>query len=526
MVVKVQVGEKKLFLIIVVVSLILFTVVVVKETRVLNGFLQVPTYHYNIEVLDNGSALVTITFDAKGPGQSYVYLPRFTNYSLNIEGDVSTSVEEDPNIYFYHKRIFYYNSSDAIHIEVFYVFPYASLMIGDEGWFMSPLIYFSENSVSEIKVTLPHLKYIIKSQPSPISQDKDSNTLYFRMGWNDIYFYGYRVAINYRLENPIENTPIVRYISGGSIELVFRVPAIYEEIVDKMTVTLDGAQPFFRDLFNFFPDSLEFEFYLPELQDLSTLGYVESEIISLGKVHINLALLRFKPGYLEHTVIHEVVHVMLGKIGVAAKKDTRWIHEGLAEYISIQIEKLMGMNTTETEISLEERAKSFREKYRLGNLIYWSYGSDQDLYYGASYYVMKVLGEKYGGLDFYRRLFQAIKNGKGVNSTNDFIDAVASVAGGDAYNLFSSWGFPVKKALNPLLIYSLMIAIVIVAVVVVMVYLNVRKGKEEGLRCPYCGAPLDPISRFCIYCGREIEETFGTSMPGILHEEGEDEEND
>ncbi|MEM2920991.1 MAG: hypothetical protein QXF26_01585, partial [Candidatus Bathyarchaeia archaeon] len=67
--------------------------------------------------------------------------------------------------------------------------------------------------------------------------------------------------------------------------------------------------------------------------------------IGKGPINVNLALIRFKPGYLEQVVLHEYVHLALGEIGVEATDRLRWFHEGVAEYISGEVCKLLDIET-------------------------------------------------------------------------------------------------------------------------------------------------------------------------------------
>ncbi|RLE82569.1 MAG: hypothetical protein DRJ51_01015 [Thermoprotei archaeon] len=463
--------------------------------------------YYYIRVLENGSALVNIEFRGYGKGSAYIYLPRFTKYTLYVvQGEVVTKVVPDPIFYFYHKRVFNYTSPDrnCSIVIIKYPFSYASLMIEDKAWFMTPLIRFSENVLTHVEIIIPNLNTILGVRPQ--FYEKVGDVLRFRLDYRAANYAENRIAIDYTLKKSVQPVKIVKYIGNDSAKLVFYAPRIYMEIVDKITQTFDKAYPHLKYIFGFFPQKLEFQFYLPSLLYISKLGYVEREILSLGKIHVNLVLLRFKPGYLEHTAIHEFVHVALGKLGVNATRNTRWIHEGLAEYIAIYVEKRIGINVSDMVQDLLKGAELFLQYHKLGELVLWPYGPQEGLYYAASYYVMKELGDRYGGIEFFRRVFAYINETGGINETKDFIDALARVGGNRIYNLFASWGFPVSRSITINLLISLLILVTwMIALIITLSFLLARKvKKEEGTKCPYCGVIVDPISTFCPFCGREL----------------------
>lgn len=471
------------------------------------------TVKYDINVVYNGTALVDINIHGAGSGTAFLYLPHNISISYNmqiIEGNVKTYVKYNPAIYFYHCRFFEYNGE--FRIKVSFTFPYAVLMAGKRAWFMSPLINFSNNIYMEVSVHLPNLKTIIKSYP--IISWRNGDILYYKLYSPPP---NKRIAVDYQLKEGITEVNITRTIANGASTLIFQTHPFYEEIVDKIALIMNKAYPKLKEVFGDFPNELHFKFYLPSLLDLSTLGYVMSEIVSTGEkgpVYLNLALLRFKEGYLEEVTIHEYVHVALGRIGVKAVRNLRWVHEGLAEYLAMEILKELGYDVSDMEKLRMAAYERYQMYHSLGELVYWPTGPEETLYYGAAYYVIKTLGDEYGGLNFYSRVFQEIKARGGIKTTKAFIECLISAGGYSIYYRFKSWGFNMEDLGNPFmrqLRYILLVIVLTIAIVIFAVYFLKRTKTVKqptsisGLtRCPYCGAIVDESSMFCPYCGREL----------------------
>ncbi|MFQ6065625.1 MAG: hypothetical protein ACE5L6_09160, partial [Candidatus Bathyarchaeia archaeon] len=121
----------------------------------------------------------------------------------------------------------------------------------------------------------------------------------------------------------------------------------------------------------------------------------------------------FVRGTLEVIALHELVHHFLFKAGLSPS-DFLWFHEGMAQYISIEVADELGYMGASTE----------RDRLRVGALQLAPYGEDFSFLqewkpetqpvdvtalYVASYHIVSKLAKKYGGLDYYERFFELIE---------------------------------------------------------------------------------------------------------------------
>ena len=453
--------------------------------------LAIPQYVYYIDVFNNGSALVRITFTANGNGSTFIYLPKFTSYTINFSGGrvFFYNLTSKVDYYFYKLIGLRYFSKGMFKATISYIFKYASLMVGYNAWFMSPLIGVANNSTVNVVVHVPNFSSFTETFPEIPKIRND--TLYFNSLEKAATVEGYsieegaRVSFNYRLKRPIEEEVVNRTLPYG-VKLTFHIPIYYKEIIDKIYRILNESYPYYKHIFGEYSSELEFRFYLPETIDLSVYGYVKGEIISLrknGPIYINMALIRFAPGILEQTVLHEYVHVALGKIGVVANSNLRWVHEGLAEYISLNIMEKLGYNMSYQWNARLSLVSSFLKKYgTYGAVSHWVSGPDEPLFYSAALKVIKTIGDKYGGLDFYRRVFIVVKKMGGITTTNQFIEACAKVGGQSIYDTFSELGFSVRKPIDVLVYFVYFILIIISIIMLVRIYF---KREVEKLKRYY-----------------------------------------
>jgi hypothetical protein len=254
--------------------------------------------------------------------------------------------------------------------------------------------------------------------------------------------------------------------------------------------------------------------------DLSALGYVMGEDINAGgegPIYLNLALLRFKEGYLETTVVHELVHKALGALGVPANRELRWFHEGVAQYVSVKICEKIGIDVSDAEASLESAARVFGSGLaKPGFVQRWTPSGDEGSYYAASYYVVATLAEERGGLGYIKRVASEIRRRGGVSSNQDLVEALSAAAGEDLAPRFRDWGFEVSEtrvAAVPRLAAAL--AAAALAAAVAFSLLVILLWRRRGERCPYCYGEVPRGAAYCPYCGYPLrarsEEGYSAS---------------
>jgi len=427
-----------------VILLLLLTISLISPSHVVVGQPYAKLTYY-ISVRENANATISLVFEASGSGNGFIGLPLFEKYKVTVyEGNVEW-------LSFRNISVFYTNASfsfsgEKVRIEITYDFPYATLIAEDKAWIMSPYIlaprYFDVYVEVELYGMNP-LKPVRFWPYEPIKREENRFTFAILNPLMDN-----RVIIEYELWERVQSTPYTRNI--GNSEVVVRVAKYYKHIADKVFYVLEKTYDDLEYVFGELPEKLEFEFYLPELNDLSALGYVKERVIEMGvegPIYLNLALIRFKEGFLEETVVHECVHVALGLIGVSSSREVRWFHEGMAEYVAIKVCGKAGINVTDF---IELHKAGIREALRLFNgdlsfIINWEYDTPiARLYYSAAFYIINVTAEENGGLPYVRKLVEEIEVRGGIENNEDIISAMSQAAGKDLGPQFKNWGFPVK----------------------------------------------------------------------------------
>lgn len=466
-----------------------------------------------------GNATVTILFVDDAPGRAFIFLPRFEEYNLTYSG-VYKPLNQTKITYFYDRLDFAYEpgSEGKFEFSVSYFFPYASLMTEDKAWFMTPLIGAPNHVTVYVNVTLENLGKVTATVPEPL--EVVGNKLSFRV-YDTVE--GQRVVIEYLLKKPVQVRTIKRDIRGTKV--IVKAPEMYSELADRVLSTFERTKPYLDEIFGNVFTEVEYRFFLPRLKDVTELGYVHGEELSLGgegPIYLNMVLLRYVPGYFEATVVHEYVHKVLAKAGIEPNNILRWFHEGVAEYVSLEVCKLAGIDVRELE---QDRALVFREVVRVtggdfGFLQNWASTADEGLKYAASEYLVYKLASKYGGLDFISRVVREARAKGKVATTDDLVEVLSRAAGEDLRPLFRSWGFvltsdveairgPLGIPLSRWIALAVIAVLVVVALVIVVRYARGRARREVELedftRCQYCGAIVERGAAFCPYCGREIE---------------------
>lgn len=475
---------------------------------------------YEIFVNGTGYGVVKINIIAKGAGESWITLPSHGQYEYDIlGGNVKWGYDIKFYTVFYDEVYFSFSSRDISIVRVKYDFPYISLIIQDKAWFLSPIIRVPKGSPCIVRVVLENVKEVIQTYPNPY--ERNSSGMYFDMtkitGEESD-----RVLIIYKLSKTIK-TVTVRDKLTEAIFISVKTPTIYKEnFVKNIVQTYRRALPYLLPVFGVDVKEIKVEFYLPETS-ITTLGYVTTEDISKyvekGTVHLNLALIRFMKGYAEHTMIHELVHILLGKVGVPATNNLRWFHEGMADYIAYKVCLKLGYeNVTDIHDRYLKLIDSYKERYgeKYGIVQNWGmanlYGTS--LFYAISFYIIYTLGEKYGGLEYYKEVLKKIRERGKVSGTDYIVEALSYGANENLVDTFRKWGFVIGE-INIVaipyirLVYAMLVAFTLVALWSMFTAVT-RRSKKVTIpsdlykKCPYCHSVLLPGVRQCPYCGREL----------------------
>lgn len=414
------------------------------------------SFKYVFEVDDEGATKVMVHFWDNESGSSWLYVPKDQRWMLNItahEGRllnvtykrIISDGREDP---FYVVMEFHYEASTVFNASVEYRMKHGALIIEPRATFISPRIVH-EGSKTNVVTYLP--SYAITSEDNVSSTSglisdvevtrKDGAVVVSAVvGSND------RLVIEYTAPRAAK---IVNITLG---RMIFKTPPRYFEFAHDVLRALNETYTVYKDVFGCETQRIYIEFFAPTRKDLDLgiEGYVPLVGRELGPIHLNLLYIRGVEGFTSVVAMHELAHHFLWCAGVPLSK--LWIHEGVAEYLSLTLGREMGYRDA---VEMHENSLiADLEKLddRLGFIQKWTPSSvpPQELgpYYAASYQVIKTLCERYGGLDYLKRLFEAFKRLDYFDWYDEkrVIEAFGKAAGNvdEVVRLFRGWGFEIE----------------------------------------------------------------------------------
>ncbi|MGC9095689.1 MAG: hypothetical protein ACP5II_00800 [Infirmifilum sp.] len=415
-----------------------------------------PTIKAVINVDDTGNATVKITFKTLGKTKILFTLPRFENYTICESYGTPQIVNAPSSAYFYYNSTINLNPGEngTAILSICYKFPYASLLADNQGWFMSPMLVSTPPVNIEVYVKIPNVGKITLESPISTGINVNGYRRYVLAPGTPTVISG-RVVIEYLTLSNVTTVDFNTSVRDTTIRV--QSPPFYKSLAQRVLTVASKAYANLTSMTGVSLQELVFRFYLPKqsLGGITTLGFVMGEDINAGgrgPIMLNLGLIRYAPGYLETTIIHEMVHAFLGKAGVEANDETRWFHEGLAQYISISVAESLGYNVAELRNDMINASRTLY-KYYEGNLsLIQHWPTVPELVgdaYLASFYIIENLSATYNGEAFIKSLFQAIRDYGKVKTTNDIVAVLSIAAGKNLAPLFRSWGFKDIKDWNP-----------------------------------------------------------------------------
>lgn len=497
-------------------ALILIATLLICTIWTVNG---APDLSYFIEVQRGGNASVTLVVTDSGGSHFYTYLPRFEEWKYTVwSGQLLNVTEKETQYYFYKNVSFSYLTDDSgiFSMNISFAFPFASLCIGNRGWFMSPLLGAPSEAYVKVQVKIDGLAKIldVRLNDAPIIYRSSGESIWIDASSRGLATGG-RVVINYELSEPLADE--VFEFSFNRLVVKVTSPPPYRGFAGRIANVTSLALPKLGRYFGYSPDTVEYKFFLPAQLGLGALGYVIGEDINVGgegAIHLNLALLRFKEGYLEATVVHELVHKALGAAGVPANQELRWFHEGVAQYVSLRVCEELGLDVGDEESSLENAIWMFKQGLaKPGFVQRWTPSGNEASYYAASYFVISELAKSRGGINFVEAVVREIKKRGGVRNNQDLISAISSAAGEDLSSLFAEWGFSIEGPAGTRRNVAIVAALTLIAAVAFSLYIILRQ--RERARCPYCYAEVPRDAVYCPYCGYPLKpgEEGGLTSP-------------
>jgi len=413
---------------------------------------------YEFVINDEGSTLVNILYrTGRDEGATWILVPKFSrwiNRTLRgsvIEWSLQDSYETTGFLNPFYEALFFSFRSDGeeFEIKIQYNHSLAAMIIEPNGLFFSPQIGFEKGNKAEITVILPKTFIINRDEAValgststywPTLVDQDKNMLFFEIPETENLL---RVEIGFRTKRELAETVEIR--SGI---FTFETPTRYVEFARQILEFYNKTYGDLVDLFNVTLENARLLFFLPDFNLLLSIGgYVPFFSERLGDIHINIMYTRAVEGQIEVIALHELVHHFLWKSGISPE-NLLWFHEGMAEYISIEICSRMGY---EGAILLKQQINAGAQQVKmqfgddLGFLQRWTpRNTPQDVgnYYAAAYYIISRLAEQRGDLNYYKQFFRIVRNER-IEDDADLAYYLSLAAGESIADLLNRWGFNV-----------------------------------------------------------------------------------
>ncbi|RLG55971.1 MAG: hypothetical protein DRN99_01110 [Thermoproteota archaeon] len=414
-------------------------------------------YVYRYRVYSNGTMEVTVTFRSTLPrGESWLLVPKFQNYTLEImkgkllHKSIGRAITSSGDEYiFYSNLTFEYTSRGGSFVmRSEFRYEYGALIVEPDGVFFSTQITFEKGCRWRGYVELPPTVKEVSSRPSYSSSTR-------KEGWLVLYYN--RLSEDGRIFISFKTRPATfKMIKGVNGRAVFETPERYVSIARRVLDIYEKAIADFESITHVKLENVTFHFYVPSTLEefLTTLGYTPyTPSGGLGDISINLVTVRMIRGMIEAVALHELTHHYLDKAGVDV--ELLWFHEGMAEYISSELAAKHGFPEVR-EDSYKDLSRFIRYLERAGNDLSflsawkpWNPSPNPGLYYTASLYIVKTLGDEYGGLEFYSRFFKGLtSSGTRLKTIDNLVYYLSIAAGKDLAPEFRKWGFAVSSLLG------------------------------------------------------------------------------
>ena len=349
--------------------------------------------------------------------------------------------------YFYQAFLFNYTSDGDFSLKIQFNMSVGAFIIEPRGMFFSPQIGFKEGGEGEAEVFLPSGYEIDRRKALAIGQLNHEprivrrNYAFFNLPENLI-----RLQIEFstnltepdlvKLQQDIFTFDAVRRYESYANEILNFYNDVYSDLVDLFNVTLKNINT---------------KFFIPDFYTLLSIGgYVPFTSEEIGDIHLNIFFERTAKGVLEVIALHELVHQFLWEAGLPPD-DLLWFHEGMAQYVSIEVVNDFGYEGASTERSrLEDSASQVntatggRFSLLRPPLQEWNPKNSPaniGAYYAASYYVVSRLAEG-EGLDYYSRFFKTIR-GTRIENIDILTYHLSVAANKTVAPILRGWGFDV-----------------------------------------------------------------------------------
>ncbi|MBS7657332.1 hypothetical protein KEJ33_05360 [Candidatus Bathyarchaeota archaeon] len=412
-------------------------------------------YHYEFLVDKNGFTIVNITYTIQeASGSSWVFVPRFSEWTNNtIKGTITDwSIRDSANVtensFYFYEVFFYSYVSDSMEFQlnILYNISTAAMIIEPDGIFFSPQIGFEPGNRFEAVVIFPQQFKVNRNKALAYGKTYSYTPSSFSSG--RVFFSGISETENLlRIEigftTPEQKPDLVELTNGV---FTFKTVSRYTEYATSILDLYNRTYSDLVDLFNVTLEKANVKFFIPDFESLLLIGgYVPFTSNRMGDININFVFTRYVEGYIEVIALHELVHHFLWKAGISPKS-LLWFHEGMAQYVSMEIGKQIGYEGMgEISRQMEESVAYLKELAgeNFGFIQDWSMNRQPEnigYYYTAAYHVVRSLAEKDGELRYYARFFKIIK-GRPISSNAELVYYLSIASNKSIAELLNNWGF-------------------------------------------------------------------------------------
>jgi len=449
--------------------LIIIVVSFISGSFVFNGKAS-PTsaYYYRFIVGREGFTSVEINFNSTdAQGDSWVFVPKSNfaswNYSVTKGQIVRSEVVETDQVIgrsdpFYGAFKFSYQSTGFFNMTLRFTHNTAALIIEPRGIFYSSQIGFESHSNGKAEVFFdPSFKV---NQDLALVVGANGNYPATKVQLSRVLFSLPENIVRLYIEFSINAEPDFTTLrSSDNKTFTFKSVTRYQTYARSVLKFYDGIYNNFTRLFNVTLDSVAVQWFLPDFESLLTVrGFVPIFTgEELGEINLNVAFIRAVNGHVEVSAAHELVHHFLGKAGLSPYSFL-WFHEGMAQYISLNLVSDLGYEGAKDEKNNFENGaaqliqllggenfgsislQDWKPSYKPANV-------DEGSLYAASYYVVGRLPQiaHREGFDYYSRFF---KLSRGTNNINVLALYLSMAANASVALTLQRWGFTVTDLYN------------------------------------------------------------------------------
>ena len=433
-------------------------------------------YYYRFTVDREGFTTAEINFNSTATtGESWVFVPKNRsswNYFLTSESRIAQSEviptdqvpEFNQNLYFYRAFRFQYQSSGFFNMTIKFDFDNGALIMEPRGIFYSPQIGFQPSSKGNAEVLFNDAFQINPDLAMVVGLDANYQAEREKVDSHRVLFTLQENVVRLEVEFSVDATPAVTAVkSSDNKTFTFNTVSRYGAYASNVLRFYDRIYNLTTRLFNVTLDDVVVQWFLPDFQSLLTVGgYVPVFTGGLGEININIVFVRAVTGTVEVIATHELVHRFLGKAGIPPN-DFLWFHEGLAQFVSVNLVFDLGYEGGDSERSNLENAATQLiqllgdENFSEINLQRWtpSYQPPNVVVaslYAASYYVVSRLPQvaERDWIEYYSRFFELVGqlpsgfNGVKIKNISELALYLSQAANASvASTLNRRWGFAV-----------------------------------------------------------------------------------